>query len=309
MPFLIAAENLIGFTGGSKLTQMNAHNHKKPLIKQGWLRVLLFTCFYFILLVLAGIVLVLSLDKGNPALTADRLFYIHFLVNALVSFLALWLFRTLVDRQTVASLGFGFSKHGAHAGTGFFMGILLVCTGTLVLSFTHHLEWTGSVFDPNDLFISLGLMVIVALYEEAIFRGYILNNLMDSMNKWGALLLSALAFALAHSGNPGASVLSIVNIFIAGLLLGINYIYTKNLWFGILLHFSWNFFQGPILGYEVSGVHLQSLFQHDIKGSPLLTGGAFGLEGSVIALVLYLLAVAALVMVYEKKFRPVVVEG
>ena len=68
---------------------MAGYNNKKPLIKQGWLRALLFTCFYFILLVLAGFVLALSIDKTNPALTADRLFYIQFLVNALVSFTAI----------------------------------------------------------------------------------------------------------------------------------------------------------------------------------------------------------------------------
>ena len=287
---------------------MNAHHHKKPLIKQGWLRALLFTCFYFVLLELAGLALALGLDKTNPELTADRLFYIQLLVNAFISFLSVWLFRTLVDRRSIASLGFQFSKNGAYAGTGFFMGVLLVCIGTLALSFTDHLEWTGSVFNANDLFISLGLMAIVAVYEEVVFRGYILRSLMGSMNKWGALLISALVFGLAHSGNPGATVLSTVNIFIAGILLGINYIYTKNLWFGILLHFSWNYFQGPVLGYEVSGVHLQSLFQHDIKGSTEITGGIFGLEGSFIALLLYLAAIAALIMVYERKFRPAVTD-
>jgi len=281
---------------------MNAHDNKKPLIKQGWLRVLLFICFYFTLLVLAGLVLRLSLDKLNPAGSGDRLFYLRFLLNAALSFFAVWLFRVWIDRKSIGSMGFAFSKNGAHAGTGFFMGILLVCTGTLVLSFTHHLEWTGSVFNGNDLFISLGLMAIVAIYEEAIFRGYILNNLLESIGKWGALLISALVFALAHSGNPGFSLLAALNIFIAGILLGINYIYTRNCWFGILLHFSWNFFQGPVLGYEVSGVHLQSIFQHDIKGNNFITGGAFGLEGSVIATVLYLLAVGVLVFVYEKKF-------
>lgn len=283
---------------------MNAHNNKKPLIKQGWLRALLFTCFYLILLALAGMTLVLSVDKSDPAAPADRLFYLQFLVTAVVSFFTVWLFRVWVDRKSVSSMGFAFSKNGAHAGTGFFTGILLVCTGTLVLSFTKHLEWTGSVFNGNDLFISLGLMAIVAVYEEAVFRGYLLNNLLDSVNKWGALLISAVVFALAHSGNPGFSWLAGVNIFIAGILLGINYIYTRNCWFGILLHFSWNFFQGPVLGYDVSGVHLQSLFQHDIKGNSFITGGAFGLEGSVIATVLYLIAAVALAFVYEKKFNP-----
>ena len=87
-------------------------------------------------------------------------------------------------------------------------------------------------------------------------------------------------------------------------LLGINYIYTKNLWFGILLHFSWNFFQGPLLGFEVSGLPLQSLLQHDIQGSELLTGGKFGFEGSLVATVLLTMAIVILAWVYEKKYAP-----
>jgi len=281
---------------------MNAQHHKKPLIKQGWLRALLFTCFYLILLGLAALALMLVLNKTALAGTPDRLFYLQFLVNAALSFFAVWLFRTQVDRRSLTSLGFDFPKNGAHAGTGFFLGIALVCSGTLVLAFSRQLEWTGSVFNANDLFISLGLMLIVAVYEEAIFRGYLLNNLLESVNKWGALLLSALVFALAHSGNPGIGWLAGLNIFLAGVLLGVNYIYTRNCWFGMALHFTWNFFQGPVLGYEVSGVHLQSLFQHEVKGSSFITGGAFGLEGSIVATVFFLLAIALLIWVYERKF-------
>ncbi|HEY4149366.1 MAG TPA: CPBP family intramembrane glutamic endopeptidase [Chitinophagaceae bacterium] len=283
---------------------METPHNKKSLIHQGWLRALLFTLFYFLLLFLAGMVLQLILGNGDAQGNTNGQFFIRFIVNAALSVLAVWVFRTVIDRKSLMSLGLAFSKNGAHAGAGFFLGVLMVCGGTLVLSWTSHLEWTGSVFNGNDLFISLGLMAIVAVYEELVFRGYLLNNLMDSMNKWVALLISALLFALAHTGNPGFSFLPALNIFVAGLLLGVNYIYTRNCWFGILLHFSWNFFQGPILGYEVSGVHLQSLFQHDIKGSTWLTGGEFGLEGSIIALLVYLLALAGLVLVYEKKFRP-----
>ncbi|HSC39879.1 MAG TPA: type II CAAX endopeptidase family protein [Chitinophagaceae bacterium] len=284
---------------------MKPSDNKKPLIQQGWLRALLFTVFYILLLTVAGVVLRLSWNKPATEANGDQLFYLQFLINAALSLLVVWLFRTQVDRRSFTSMGFEWTKNGAHAGTGFFTGVALVCGGTLVLSFTHHLEWTGSVFNGNDLFISFGLMAIVALYEEAIFRGYILNNLMESAGKWVALPVSALVFALAHSGNPGFSLLAALNIFIAGLLLGVNYIYTKNCWFGVLLHFSWNFFQGPILGYPVSGVRLQSLFQQDRKGSEWITGGAFGFEGSAIAAVFLALAITGLIIVYERKFRPV----
>ena len=282
--------------------------HNKPAVPQGWLRVLLFCVFYFSLLLIAGFLLEYYQQQPPAAneknIAAQETPYLLFIVKAIISVAAVWIFRKIIDRRSFENIGFAIDKNGLHAGTGFFLGILLLCTGSCILYFSKNLQWTDISFNGNDLFISLGLMLIIAFYEEIVFRGYILNNLLESANKWLALLISALLFALAHMANPGFSVLSACNIFLAGILLGLNYIYTKNLWFGIMLHFTWNFFQGPILGYEVSGLHLQSLLQHDIQGSELLTGGKFGFEGSLVATLLCILAIVALGWVYEKKYAP-----
>jgi uncharacterized protein len=291
-----------------KLTAMEPYSNKKPAIPQGWLRALLFMIFYFaILLALSVIIILIFKNTGNgetKAVNNSLVLYTPFIINAVLSILIVWAFRKLIDRKTFSSLGFDFDKQGAHAAVGFFLGVLILCVGTLILYFTHHLQWIDINFNANDLFISFGLMVIVAFYEEIVFRGYILNNLLSSLSKWTALLISALLFALAHAANPGYSMLAAVNIFLAGVLLGINYIYTKNLWFAILLHFSWNFFQGPVLGYEVSGLNLQSIFQHEIHGSELITGGKFGFEGSLLASLLYIMAIGGLAWVYRLTLVP-----
>lgn len=292
---------------------MKPQPNNKPLIPLGWLRALLFVAFYLVLLVVAGLLVSYFQIKSTPAakpaavpaepgVAPAGMFYLLFIINAIVSFAAVWLFRTFVDRRSFTSMGFAFDKNGAHAGTGFFLGIFLLCAGSCILFFTKNLAWTDIQFDGNDLFISFGLMVIVAFYEEIVFRGYILNNLLSSLNQWIALAVSALVFALAHITNPGIGVAGAVNILLAGILLGLNYMYTRNLWFSIKLHFSWNFFQGPILGYEVSGMPLKSLLRHQLAGSELLTGGTFGFEGSIVATILYLLAIGGLLWVYQKKY-------
>lgn len=285
---------------------MEPYSNKKPAIPQGWLRALLFMIIYFgILLAVSVIILLIFKKTGNSETKGGSnpsLIYVPFIINAVLSILIVWAFRKLIDRQTFSSLGFDFDKQGANAAVGFFLGVLILCVGTLILYFTHYLQWIDINFNANDLFISFGLMVIVALYEEIVFRGYILNNLLSSVGKWPALVISALLFALAHAANPGYSILAAVNIFLAGVLLGINYIYTKNLWFAILLHFSWNFFQGPVLGYEVSGLNLQSIFQHEMHGNEFITGGKFGFEGSLLAAVLYIVSIAGLAWVYQKKY-------
>ena len=287
---------------------MTAELHKKPLIPFGWLRALVFLVLYLSLIVVSGIAIALLLKPAAGTAAAGNsqftLTYLPIIINVIISTGLIWLCRKFIDRRSFESLGFSIHKTGMHAGTGFFLGILLVCAGACTLFFSKNLQWTGLHFNGNDLFISFGLMAIVAFYEELLLRGYILSNLMESLSKWPALIISALVFTLLHATNPDFSVVGAVNILLAGLLLGINYIYTKNLWFGILLHFSWNFFQGPLLGFEVSGVHLESLLQHEIQGSELLTGGKFGFEGSLVATVLLALATGALAWVYEKKHSP-----
>jgi len=288
---------------------MKPERNNKPLIPYGWLRAIIFLFLFFVVVLAAGVVIYLLLPK-TPAATAksggsNQLFYLGFIANAAISFGLVWLFRKLVDRRSFESMGFVFTNNGAHAGTGFFLGVFMLCAGTCILYFTKNLQWTDIAFNGNDLFIGFGLMVIVAFYEELVFRGYILNNLLDSLGKWPALLVSALMFTIAHIVNPDFSIVGAVNILLAGILLGLNYVYTKNLWFSIMLHFTWNFFQGPVLGYEVSGTPLKSMLQHEIHGSELLTGGKFGFEGSLIATCLMLLAILVFGWIYQKKFAPI----
>ena len=143
-------------------------------------------------------------------------------------------------------------------------------------------------------------MALIAIIEEVVFRAYILNNLLQSLHKWAALGVSAAMFTLAHASNPGISTVAIGNLLLAGALLGINYIYTRNIWFAVFFHFSWNFIQGPVLGYTVSGLQLQGILHPDLKGPWWVPGGSFGLEGSFITTCLLALALLFLYIIYEK---------
>jgi membrane protease YdiL (CAAX protease family) len=282
---------------------------KKPLIGQGWVRALLF-CVCYLGCTLLGIALLPKIttlltgelpSAGNP--WNGRFLWITVLIVLFVSFLMVFLFRLLVDRKSFRSMGFAPATN-ANSLPGFFLAVSLLGTGTLILYFSHHLKWTDIIFNGNDLFIEFGLMGMIAFYEETVFRGYILNNLLESMGKWAALPLSAFLFALFHVNNPGMNFIAISNIFLAGLLLGVNYIHTRNLWFSILFHLGWNFFQGPVLGYRVSGINFSSLLQTELNGDLIITGGEFGFEGSIVNTALCLILVLLLNRVYEKKFQP-----
>lgn len=277
-----------------------------PLIKKGWQRAVLL----FIAFISAGVLA--GMAGGLFTLTsADSSAFSQALLNKvtlalfifeLIGMALVILFRRYIDRRPVKSLGFHWQTFQPDALTGFCLGLALLGAGSLVLLASHNLEWTAAHFVPADLFTGLVLMVVIAFTEEMVFRGYILNNLMESMNKWAALGVSAALFTFAHGSNPGISFIAVINLLLAGLLLGINFIYTRNIWFAICFHFSWNFLQGPVLGYEVSGLPLQSVLQPSLQGPWWITGGSFGLEGSFVATGLLLFALLLLYAAYEKRY-------
>jgi len=212
-----------------------------------------------------------------------------------------WIFTRFIDRRELNDIGFSLKNRSKDILYGLLTGLLLMGIGTLILWINGNLSITAINFNFISLFQSILIFILVSINEEVFVRGYILPNFMDSMNRYLALLLSALLFTVMHLFNPNVSFLGITNILLAGLLLGISYIFTKNLWFPIALHFSWNFFQGPIFGFEVSGTNTDTLISQTITGSELLTGGKFGFEGSLLASLLCSACIILFWFIYKKQ--------
>lgn len=278
----------------------------KPLIKYGWLRALIYFVGIFALMLLlsaaeALLVAKLHLSAKDENGSIQSFGIIYAIIGIGVYGFTL-LLRKFIDKRSFISLGFTWKTFGGEAALGFFIAVTLLGIGSLVLVCVGYVTFLSIHVNTYPLLAGLSLMVVVAFVEELMFRGYILNNLMQSMNKWIALIISAAVFALVHCSNPDVTVLAIVNVFLAGVFLGLNYIFTKNLWFGIFFHFAWNFLQGPILGYDVSGLKLQSLFQQAVTGPEFWTGGPFGFEGSALCPLLLSLSIIALVYGFERKY-------
>ena len=126
------------------------------------------------------------------------------------------------------------------------------------------------------------------MFEELLFRGVLFRSVEDMFGGWIALAVSCLVFGLVHLVNPAATILGALYISIeAGVLLAASYMLTRRLWLGIGFHMAWNYTQSAIFSGIVSGgVAEPGLIRSNIKGPDVLTGGSFGLESSVIALVL-----------------------
>jgi membrane protease YdiL (CAAX protease family) len=179
------------------------------------------------------------------------------------------------------------SHLGRNAFTGFFTGFLILSVVILVMYFGKAYNIV-SINPVSFLIPALALGISSAVFEEILFRGIIFRITEQKLGSVWALVISSSLFGFAHLANDNSTVFSAIAIVIeAGLLLGAAYIYSKKLWLPIFIHFAWNFSEGGIYGAIISGNGLnKSWISSKIEGHDLLTGGAFGPENSLQAVIL-----------------------
>jgi len=182
---------------------------------------------------------------------------------------------------------------GALAGT---------VVATLTLAGAVELRWAPSA---QGAAVCAGLVIplyLAAFMEEIAMRGYLLRNLQQS---WGlpiAIGLSSTVFATMHLANPNPTPLGLLNIALFGVWFAATVIVTGRLWFAIGAHVMWNWLIGPVLSFPVSGMKLHGLFATELHGPDWLTGGLFGVEGSVVCTAV---CVVALVVTFTLAARRV----
>ncbi|GAB4504472.1 MAG: type II CAAX endopeptidase family protein [Anaerolineales bacterium] len=240
--------------------------------------------------------------------TADLLFgqVIQFIVVTGSIFLAVrWL-----DRRPIAAIGL---KLGRRAGVDLVAGIVIsfLMMG-LIYALMAALGWltlkgfAWQVEEPFFVASSVLYILVVFLFvgwsEELLSRGYHLQTLASGLNLFWGVLLSSAVFGLLHLGNPNATWVSVAGIFLAGLFLAYGYLATRQLWLPIGLHIGWNFFEGTVFGFPVSGLDIYRLTRLTVNGPALWTGGSFGPEAGLIVLPGLLLG-SALIFLYTKFLR------
>ena len=240
-------------------------------------------------------------DVGATSpIAANELF--SALLGALAIVSATLLAARFLDRRPVSDLGLQWTARWRRDLVfGLLLGALLMfliflvelALGWITLEriFATHLPFPFglAILFPLALFLSVGV------YEELMARGYQLKNMAEGLSfgplgrKGGmllALLLSSAIFGLLHAGNPNASTLSTFNISLTGLFLGLPVLLTDELAIPIGIHITWNFFQGNVFGFPVSGTatNLTTFVAVSQGGPDLWTGGAFGPEGGLLGI-------------------------
>lgn len=283
-------------------------NHRQRRLRLFW-RVLLFF-LVFVSLTLGGGVLIatlLAVFGGNqaadqvqrapgPLLLLGFSFFTTFATVASMGLAALAL-----DRRPLSDYGLRLnSEWWRDCGFGLVLGAVLMggiflvelAAGWVTITRTWQAPADGPPF-ALAILVPLLVFLNVGIYEEMLTRGYLLRNLAEGLpNRWIsaraaiiiAWVVSSSLFALGHAANPNASAISTTLLVLAGLMLGLGYVLTGNLGIPIGLHISWNFFQGNVFGFPVSGGDFsQATFMAIEQGGPVFwTGGAFGPEAGML---------------------------
>ena len=206
--------------------------------------------------------------------------------------LSIYIARRLLDRRSFSSLGLKWDSLAMRdmlIGIGItapMMGLIFI--SELAFGWIH---FEGFAWEQISLFEIIGalgswalIFIFVGWYEELRSRGYHLQNLAEGLNIPWAVFISSSLFALLHMFNPHASWISTLGILEAGFFLAFAYLRTKQLWLSIGLHIGWNFFEGPVFGFPVSGMDTFQLLVQNTKGPEIITGGEFGPEAGLILL-------------------------
>jgi len=197
-----------------------------------------------------------------------------------------------------------FSKKGIakNLTIGIVLGVILQSLTILVI----YLKGGYSIISINPILYIIPALTMAfasAIFEETLFRGIIFRITEEKLGSYIALIISALIFGALHLTNPNSSLSAGIGLAIqAGLLLAAAYIYSRNLWFPIAIHFAWNFTQSAIFGANVSGNTIsKTLITSKIEGAEWFTGGQFGPEGSMQATIFCLIATIILLILSHKE--------
>jgi hypothetical protein len=262
---------------------MDATSEAKPLL---WLRILQFPLSRLVIL---GCVILYMMGLSNGLMAyfkGDSLKSIAAVVGMATAALAVYLgWSRFIDRRPVSELSLSGAATewgiGLLIGAGLYTACVLILIGLGMYRIEGLNPWTF-VIPAVAMALSSGM------FEELLFRGVLFRSVEDMFGSWISLVVSSAVFGLVHLANPAGTITGAIYISIeAGLLLAAAYMLTRRLWLSIGFHMAWNYVQSAIFSGIVSGgVSDPGLIRSNIRGPDVLTGGSFGLESSVIALVL-----------------------
>ncbi len=268
----------------------NFINPETGVLRAGW-RILAFLAIFIAVtaIVMMGVRALLGGLKGGSTL--------QFTLLGITATISVFLARKYLDKKSFKSIGLQWDKAAFLDILFGFLNSALVMAGVYFamlwagfIEFERFTWWmdTERVTDGFQLaalpiVIAVFLkLTVVAWWEELVFRGYILQNLVSGAGLIWAIVISSIIFGGIHAGNPDATVLSTAILVITTPQLIYAYLKTGQLWLPMGLHLGWNFFQSSVFGFAASGQAVPTLIAQSQAAPDWLSGGGFGAEGSIL---------------------------
>lgn len=281
-------------------------NQDEHRIRSGWRLLIQFfgQFIVFISIYQVGVMLLGPLAGGSaatPEMAALGISHVFvYSLGTIVSILSVWVLGRFIDHRPFVDFGWHFDRSwwldfifGLLLGAVLMTSIFLaeISFGWLEITDLFHVSVPGWSFGVAIL-VPVYLFILIGIQEEIVVRGYQIHNLAEGLNlphlgRRGAVLLAIAItagwFGLNHAANPNATVVSTLNIALAGVMLGLSYVLTGELALPIGLHITWNLFQGSVFGFPVSGIVFSetTVLASTQSGPALWTGGAFGPEAGL----------------------------
>ena len=249
-------------------------------------------------------------SPGNGVASIQEFFFHYILYYELFSFvfiLLLFIFWVkVIEKNSLSTLGFVKKNWLKYLGWGILISLLQMG----VIALVYQMGGIGT-FELNELSLEpilfiLGLFPFWLLQggtEEVATRGWLLTRIAARTNLPLAIGISSSLFGILHLGNSGVTFISLLNIVLDGVLAALLFIYTDSIWLVVAQHGTWNYVQGNLLGFQVSGTGADaSIFSFTMGSGPdWLTGGAFGAEGSIITTLVLLVSLVIVYRLGERK--------
>lgn len=273
-------------------------------LRSGWRFAIFVVGFLFLLIILGAVSLGLFRALEIPVVEGSAMFFLVTGMSALIPALFTgWLCGNFLEGLPFRALGAWFTKFWLkHLVLGMSAGAVTIGMAVLIA-----IAFGGLSFElnPNQgstaILVTLGVSFVIfavgAAWEEALFRGYILQTFSRAGFAWFAILLTSIFFGVVHIKNPDAGVISTANTILAGFWFAIAYLKTRDLWFVWGMHLIWNWMQGAIFGIEVSGwkvITTAPLLKEIDRGPTWLTGENYGIEGGIACTIAIVVSTAAI---------------
>ncbi|EKQ51291.1 MULTISPECIES: CPBP family intramembrane glutamic endopeptidase [unclassified Clostridium] len=218
------------------------------------------------------------------------------LIQCICSIICTIVFWRIFEKRKLEEMGLTkISSSSNDLLFGLIIGALSFTLVAFTLLCTKSVELQNSFYKPSFSYLLISQLIVfifVGISEELFSRGYCINILKQPKKSWIIpIVISAIIFALLHADNPGISALAYINLFLFAIFMGILLIKTKNLWMGIGYHIAWNYFQGDVFGFLVSGIDTASIYKIKVISPNIINGGDFGPEGGIIVTILLIVSI------------------